>query len=52
MDFLAPPMYDISNIDMLKFKMSAYLKALELHIYLTTTKKLYVDNGKHLEANT
>jgi len=32
--------------------MSAYLKALGLHVYLATTKKSYVDNGKHLEANT
>ena len=32
--------------------MSAYLKALGLHVYLATTKKLYVDNGKHLEVNT
>ena len=31
--------------------MSAHLKALGLHVYLTTTKKSYVDNGKHLEAN-
>ena len=45
-------MYDVSNIDMWKFKMSAYLKALELNVYLATTKKSYVDNGKHLEANT
>jgi len=32
--------------------MSAYLKVLKLHVYLATTKKLYIDNGKHLEANT
>ena len=44
-------MYDISNIDMSKFKMSAYLKALGLHVYLATTKKSYVDNGKYLEVN-
>jgi len=31
--------------------MSAYLKALGLHVYLTTTKKSYVDNDKYLEAN-
>ena len=52
MDFLASPMYDVSNMDMWKFKMSAYLKALGLNVYLTTTKKSYVDNDKHLEANT
>ena len=49
-------MYDVSNIDIWKFKMSAYLKALRLYVYLAitigTTKKSYVNNGKHLEANT
>ena len=40
-------MYDVSNIDMWKFKMSAYLKALGLHVYLATTKKSYVSNDKH-----
>jgi len=32
--------------------MSAYLKSLGLHVYLATTNKSYVDNGKYLEANT
>ena len=31
--------------------MSAYLKALGLHVYLATTKKSYIDNDKYLEAN-
>ena len=31
--------------------MSAYLKTLGMHIYLTTTKKSYLDNNKHIEAN-
>jgi len=31
--------------------MSAYLKALGLHVYLAITKKSYVDIGKYLEAN-
>ena len=31
--------------------MSAYLKALGLHVYLATTKKSYLDNDKHIEAN-
>ena len=31
--------------------MSAYLKTLGLHVYLATTKKLYVGNDKHMEAN-
>jgi len=52
MNFLTPPIYDVSNINMWKFKISAYLKALGLHVYLATTKKSYVDNGKHLETNT
>ena len=51
MDFLTPPMYDVSNIDMWKFKMSAYLKALGLHVYLATTKKSYFGNDKYIEAN-
>ena len=31
--------------------MSAYLKDLDLHVYLATTKKSYLDNNKHIEAN-
>ena len=31
--------------------MSAYPKALDLHVYLATTKKSYVGNDKHIEAN-
>ena len=31
--------------------MSAYLKALGLHVYLATTKKFYLDNDKHIAAN-
>ena len=31
--------------------MSSYLKALRLHVYLATTKRSYIDNGKYLEAN-
>ena len=31
--------------------MSAYLKTLRLHVYLTTTKKSYLGNDKHIEAN-
>ena len=44
-------MYDISNIYMWKFKMSAYLKVLGLHIYLVTIKKSYFGNDKYLRAN-
>jgi len=31
--------------------MSAYLKALELHVYLAPTKKSYISNDKYLGAN-
>jgi len=31
--------------------MSSYLKVLGLHVYLTTTKKSYIENDKYLEAN-
>ena len=51
MDFLTTPMNDVSNIDIWKFKMSAYLKALWLHIYLSTNTKSYLSNDKYLEAN-
>jgi len=51
MDYLAPPTYDASNINLWKFKMSAYLKALGLHAYLATTKKTYFGNDKYIEAN-
>ena len=44
-------MHDVLNIDMWKFKMSAYFKAPGLHAYLATSKKSYVDNDKYLEAN-
>ena len=45
-------MFDISNIDMWKYKMSAYLIALRFHVYLPTTKESYLDNDKYLKANT
>ena len=31
--------------------MSSYFKALGLHVYLVTTKKSYIENGKYLETN-
>ena len=46
MDHLAPPMFDVSNVDMRKFRMSAYLKTLGLHVYLAITKKIYAGNDK------
>ena len=42
MDFMTSPMYDVVNIDMWKYKMSIYLKCLQTHIYLATTKKSYL----------
>ena len=51
MDCLTPPMYDVSNIDMWKFRMSMYLKTLSLHVSLAATEKSYLDNSKHIEAN-
>ena len=44
-------MFDVFNIDMWKFKMSAYLKALGLRVYVATIKKSYFDNYKYIEAN-
>ena len=51
MDYITPPMFDASNIDVWKVRMSAYLKALGLHVYLAATKKSYLGNNKHIEAN-
>ena len=51
MDHLAPPMFDVSNVDIRKIRMSVYLKALTLHVYLATTKKTYFDNDKYIKAN-
>ena len=51
MDVMTPPMYDVSNINIWKIRMSTYLKALGLHVYLATTKKTYFGNFKYIEAN-
>ena len=48
---MTPPMYDVTNIYMWKYKMSIYLKTLGMHVYLTTTKKSYLDNDKYIKAN-
>jgi len=45
-------MFDILNIQTWKVKMSMYLTALGIHVYLATIKGSYCLNGKHLEANT
>ena len=44
-------MFDVSNIEMWKLRMSAYLKTLGLHVYLATTKKTYFGNDKYIKAN-
>ena len=51
MNFMTPPMFDVSNIDMWRLKMSMYLKTLGMHVYLATIKKSYLGNNKHIEAN-
>ena len=51
MDFITPPMFDVSNIDIWKLKMSMYLKTLGMYVYLATTKKPSLGNDKHIEAN-
>ena len=51
MDYFAPPMFDVSDINMWKLRMSMYLKILGLHVFLTATKKSYLDNSKYIEAN-
>ena len=48
---MTPPMFDVSNINVWKIKMSMYLKILRMHVYLAATKKSYLDNSKHIEAN-
>ena len=52
MDYLAPPMFDASNIGIWMLRMSAYLNTLGLHVYLAATKKSYLDNSNHIEANS
>ena len=42
MDFMTPPMFDILNIQIYKAKMSMYLKALGIRVYLATIKDLIV----------
>ena len=51
MDFMTPPMFDTFNIIVWKAKMSMYLKTLGLHVFLTATKKSYLGDSKHIEAN-
>ena len=51
MDFISPPTFDILNIQIWKVKMSLFLKALGIHVYLATTNDAYCLNGKNIEAN-
>ena len=51
MDYLALPMFDVSNINMWKLRMSMYLKTLSLHVFLAATKKSHLGNSKHIKAN-
>ena len=51
MDFMTPHMFDILNFQTWKVKMSIYLKALGIHVYLATIKDSHFINGKHIEAN-
>ena len=48
---MTPPMFDVSNIDVWKLKMSMYLKTLGMHVFFATTKKSYLDNNKYIEVN-
>jgi len=48
---MAPPMFDVTNIDMWKYKISICLKTLGMHVYLATIKKYYLGNDKYIEAN-
>ena len=48
---MTPPMFDTSNIVVWKARMSMYLKTQGLHVFLAATKKSYLGNSKHIEAN-
>ena len=51
MDFMSSPTFDILNIQIWKVKMSMYLKALGIHVYLATINDSYINNSKYIEAN-
>ena len=48
---MAPPMYDVTNIDRRKYRISVYLQTLGLYVYLAATRKSYLGNDKHIEVN-
>ena len=45
---MTPPMYDVINIDMWKYKMSIYFKTIEMNVYHATTKISYLGNDKYI----
>ena len=51
MDFMTPPSFDPSNIDIWKYRMSMYLKTLGLHVFLAATKRCYLGDSNHIGAN-
>ena len=51
MDIMSPPTFNILNIQIWKVKMSLYLKALGIHVYLAISNNAYCLNGKNIEAN-
>ena len=48
---MTPPIFDILNFQTWKVKMSMYLKALGIHVYITAIKDSYFVNDKNFEAN-
>ena len=52
MDFMTPLMFDVLNLQTWNVKVSMYLKALGILVYLDTIKNSYFINGKYLEANS
>ena len=44
-------MFDISKIDTWKVLISWHLKAIGYKVYLAITKKSYLSDSKHIEAN-
>ena len=51
MDCFSPPMFDVSNIDTWKYRMSMYLKTFGLHVFLAATKRCYLGDRNHIGAN-
>ena len=49
---MSPHTFDILNIQTWKVKMSLYLKALGIHVYLATIKDSYCSNSKYIKANS